>query len=66
MPARRFTMCVRAHAIGLGMVIVGNHDTRVMPMHPIKFAAALQNAQAGPVPALLTASHPQAKEETPA
>jgi prolyl oligopeptidase PreP (S9A serine peptidase family) len=48
------------------MVIVGNHDTRVMPMHPIKFAAALQNAQAGPVPALLTASHPQAKEETPA
>jgi prolyl oligopeptidase PreP (S9A serine peptidase family) len=24
------------------MVIVGNHDTRVMPMHPFKFAAALQ------------------------
>jgi prolyl oligopeptidase len=35
------------------MVITGDHDTRVMPMHSFKFAAALQNAQAGPAPVLL-------------
>lgn len=35
------------------MVITGDHDTRVMPMHSFKFAAALQAAQAGPAPILL-------------
>ncbi len=35
------------------MVITGDHDTRVMPAHSFKFAAALQNAQAGPAPVLL-------------
>ena len=35
------------------MVITGDHDTRVMPMHSFKFAAALQTAQAGPAPVLL-------------
>jgi prolyl oligopeptidase len=36
------------------MVITGDHDTRVMPMHSFKFAAALQAAQAGPAPVLLS------------
>ena len=35
------------------LVITGDHDTRVMPMHSFKFAAALQAAQAGPGPVLL-------------
>lgn len=35
------------------MIITGDHDTRVMPMHSFKFAAALQAAQAGPAPILL-------------
>jgi prolyl oligopeptidase len=35
------------------LVITGDHDTRVMPMHSFKFTAALQNAQAGPAPVLL-------------
>ena len=35
------------------LVITGDHDTRVMPMHSFKFAAALQSAQAGPEPVLL-------------
>jgi prolyl oligopeptidase len=35
------------------MVVTGDHDTRVMPMHSFKFAAALQAAQAGPAPVLL-------------
>ena len=35
------------------MVITGDHDTRVMPMHSFKFVAALQSAQAGPAPVLL-------------
>lgn len=35
------------------MVITGDHDTRVMPMHSFKFAAALQAAQAGEAPVLL-------------
>jgi prolyl oligopeptidase len=35
------------------VVITGDHDTRVMPAHSFKFAAALQAAQAGPGPALL-------------
>jgi len=35
------------------MVITGDHDTRVMPMHSFKFVAALQNAQVGPAPVLL-------------
>ena len=34
-------------------VITGDHDTRVMPMHSFKFAAALQAAQAGSAPILL-------------
>jgi prolyl oligopeptidase len=36
------------------LVITGDHDTRVMPMHSFKFAAALQAAQAGPAPVLLS------------
>ncbi|HEY3783673.1 MAG TPA: prolyl oligopeptidase family serine peptidase [Steroidobacteraceae bacterium] len=35
------------------LVVTGDHDTRVMPMHSFKFAAALQTAQAGPAPVLL-------------
>jgi prolyl oligopeptidase len=35
------------------LVITGDHDTRVMPMHSFKFAAALQAAQASPAPVLL-------------
>jgi prolyl oligopeptidase len=35
------------------LVITGDHDTRVMPAHSFKFAAALQAAQAGPAPVLL-------------
>ena len=35
------------------LIITGDHDTRVMPAHSFKFAAALQNAQSGPAPVLL-------------
>ncbi len=35
------------------LIITGDHDTRVMPMHSFKFAAQLQQAQAGPAPVLL-------------
>ena len=35
------------------LVITGDHDTRVMPAHSFKFAAALQWAQSGPAPVLL-------------
>jgi prolyl oligopeptidase len=35
------------------LVITGDHDTRVMPAHSFKFAAALQAAQAGSEPVLL-------------
>lgn len=35
------------------MIITGDHDTRVMPAHSFKFAAALQHAQAGAAPILL-------------
>jgi prolyl oligopeptidase len=35
------------------LIITGDHDTRVMPMHSFKFAAALQAAQAGRAPVLL-------------
>ena len=35
------------------LIITGDHDTRVMPMHSFKFVAALQSAQAGPAPVLL-------------
>jgi prolyl oligopeptidase len=35
------------------LIITGDHDTRVMPAHSFKFAAALQAAQAGQAPILL-------------
>jgi len=35
------------------LIITGDHDTRVMPMHSFKFVASLQSAQAGPAPVLL-------------
>ena len=35
------------------LVVTGDHDTRVMPGHSFKFAAALQAAQTGPAPVLL-------------
>jgi prolyl oligopeptidase len=35
------------------LIITGDHDTRVMPMHSFKFAAAMQTAQSGPEPILL-------------
>jgi prolyl oligopeptidase len=35
------------------LIITGDHDTRVMPMHSFKFAAAMQAAQSGPAPVLL-------------
>ena len=35
------------------LVITSDHDVRVAPLHSYKFAAALQQAQAGPAPILL-------------
>ena len=35
------------------LIVTGDHDTRVMPAHSFKFAAALQAAQAGRAPILL-------------
>jgi len=35
------------------LIITGDHDTRVMPAHSFKFAAAMQASQAGPEPVLL-------------
>jgi prolyl oligopeptidase len=35
------------------LVMTGDRDTRVMPMHSFKFVAALQAAQAGRAPVLL-------------
>ena len=35
------------------LIITGDHDTRVMPMHSFKFVASLQAAQTGPAPVLL-------------
>ena len=35
------------------MIITGDHDTRVMPAHSFKFAAAMQAAQSGSSPILL-------------
>ena len=35
------------------LIVTGDHDTRVMPLHSFKFAAALQAAQSGNAPILL-------------
>lgn len=35
------------------LIVTGDHDTRVMPMHSFKLAAAMQAAQVGPEPILL-------------
>jgi prolyl oligopeptidase len=35
------------------LIVTGDHDTRVMPMHSFKFAAAMQAAQSGRAPILL-------------
>jgi len=35
------------------LVVTGDHDVRVAPLHSYKFAAALQAVQAGPAPVLL-------------
>ncbi len=39
------------------LIITGDHDTRVMPMHSFKFAASMQAAQAGSAPVLLYLEH---------
>lgn len=44
---------VRPTAYPPTLVITGDHDTRVFPMHSFKFAAALQAAQSGTAPILL-------------
>ena len=46
-PTRRCTTCAPGTRYPATLVITGDHDTRVMPMHSFKFAAALQAAQAG-------------------
>lgn len=35
------------------LIVTGDHDTRVFPMHSFKFAAAMQHAQAGDAPIYL-------------
>jgi prolyl oligopeptidase len=35
------------------LITTGDHDDRVMPAHSFKFAAAMQNAQAGDAPVLI-------------
>jgi prolyl oligopeptidase len=35
------------------LIVTGDHDDRVVPVHSYKFAAALQHAQAGSAPVLI-------------